>query len=147
MDERNRDDGTRGNSSDRLKEPRPVGGPFADGELDDETFWDKVRRGVVEGYQLAAEKTDVYARIASRRLSIVGITRRIERTYAEIGERVYTLLTQDPDANVSEDSYVKEWIGRVRAAEEELGRKEAEIEGIRRESRGVGPEKPEETKP
>ena len=146
MEERIRGEGSREEPGDGLREPCPRSRP-ADEDFEDETFWDKVRRGVVEGYQLAAEKTDIYARIASRRLGIVAITRRIERLYAEIGERVYGLLTQDPPGDVSGDSYIKDRIARVRAAEEELVRKEAEIEEIRAESRGPAARKPEETKP
>jgi hypothetical protein len=114
------------------KGPAPT--PPDDERDEDDTFWDKVRRGVVEGYQIAAEKTDVYARIASRRLSIVGIMRRIERYRGDIGERVYDMLGENPAANIAEDSRVKELIERIRAAEDDLGRKEAEIEEIRRES-------------
>jgi hypothetical protein len=126
--------------ADRAAPPSPGAG-----REEDETFWEKVRRGVIEGYQIAAEKTDTYARIAGRRLNIVGITRRIERYHADIGERVCDLLNENPEANLADDSLIKDLVGRVRSAEEELARKEAEIEEIRRESRAT-PEKGSEGK-
>ncbi|MFH1679498.1 MAG: hypothetical protein ABIH26_02495 [Candidatus Eisenbacteria bacterium] len=147
MDERKNDEARQDErSGERRRDappgPGPVGGA---GELDEDSFWGKVRRGVVEGYQIAAEKTDVYARIASRKLHVVGITRRVERYHAEIGERVYGLITRDPETKVSEDSVVKELVARIRKAEEELTLKEAEIEEIRQESRRGGAGRPEGT--
>ncbi|MBM3319764.1 MAG: hypothetical protein FJY73_03705 [Candidatus Eisenbacteria bacterium] len=141
MNDEKRDDATREGSDETPKGP-PPGARRTEprDEPEEGSFWEKVRRGVVEGYQIAAEKTDVYARIASRRLRVVGITRRIERFRAEIGERVYDLLTMNPEARISEDSFVKEMVERIRNAEEELTRVEAEIEEIRRESRGRGAE-------
>jgi uncharacterized protein (UPF0335 family) len=139
MNDEKRDDAMHEESAETPKEPPP--GTRRDeprDEFEEGSFWEKVRRGVVEGYQIAAEKTDVYARIASRRLRIVGITRRIERFHAEIGERVYDLLTGNPEARISEDSFVKDMVERIRRAEEDLTRVEAEIEEIRRESRGKG---------
>ncbi len=130
-------------ASEEKRGERPASG-FREDEGEDDTFWDKVRKGVVEGYQIAAEKTDIYARIASRRLNIVGITRKIERYRAEIGERVCAMLAENTEADIAGDSYVKDLVGRIRAAEEELCRKEAEIEEIRRESRGPSAKRPEE---
>lgn len=101
----------------------------------DHTLWDKVRRGVADGYQFAADKTDLYARIASRRVSILGINRKIDRSYTELGEKVYNLLAADESAPVASDPAVKELASRIRAGEEDLTRKEAEIEEIRHEYR------------
>jgi len=61
-------------------------------ERDEEGLWDKVRKGVVEGYQFAADKTDLYTKVGSRRLAIVGINRKIDRAYSDLGEKVYNLL-------------------------------------------------------
>ena len=107
-------------------------GPGPEG---DETLWKKVRKGVVDGYQYAADKTDVYARIAARRLAIVGINRKIDRAYSELGEKVYNLLAGDPKAELAADPAVQELAGRLRTAAEELTTKEAAIVDVRQGDR------------
>ncbi|MFH1278191.1 MAG: hypothetical protein ABIK65_07420 [Candidatus Eisenbacteria bacterium] len=102
---------------------------------EDPGLWDKVRRGAVEGYHFAADKTDLYARVASRRMSILGLNRKIDHAYAELGEKTYNLLAADENAAVAADTAVRELVGRIRASEEEMTLKEAEIEEIRQEYR------------
>lgn len=112
------------------------GRAYSEGAWDeDPTIWEKVRRGVVEGYHFAADKTDLYARVASRRMSILGLNRKIDRSYAELGEKTYNLLAADGNAPVAADPAVREIVGRIRGSEEEMTLKEAEIEEIRQEYR------------
>lgn len=100
----------------------------------DPNVWDKVRKGVVDSYHFAAEKTDMYSKIGNRRLHIVGINRRVDRAYSEMGERAYSLISGGKGAEIQEDASMKELVERIRLAEEELAGKEAEIEAIRVES-------------
>lgn len=112
--------------------PQPgtdTGVPFGE----DDTFWEKMRKGVVGGARFAADKTDLYTRVAGRRMSIVTINRKIDRSYTELGEKIYNLLTADAEAFVAGDPAVQELIGRIRTCEEDLTLKEAEIEQIRHE--------------
>ncbi|MBN1825332.1 MAG: hypothetical protein JW958_03630 [Candidatus Eisenbacteria bacterium] len=101
----------------------------------DKRFWGKVRKGVKEGYQYAAEKTDLYAKIGGRRLAIVGIHRKIDRAYTELGERVYALFAAGKGEGAAGDAEVKELVERIREAEADLASKESEIEEIRQEFR------------
>ena len=101
---------------------------------DDPNVWDKVRKGVVDGYHYAAEKTDMYSKIGNRRLHIVGINRKVDRAYSEMGERVYSLISGGRGVEILEDASIKELVERIRLADEELAHKEAEIEAIRVEA-------------
>ena len=102
---------------------------------EDDRFWKKVRKGVKEGVKYTAEKTDLYAKIGGRRLAIVGIHRKIDRAYTELGERVFALFASGKESGVVEDAEVKELVERIREAEADLARKESEIEEIRQEYR------------
>ncbi len=104
---------------------------------DDPTIWTKVRKGLAEGYHFAADKTDVYARIGKRRIAIIGINRNIERCFNELGEKVYNLLAAGGEGALADDLAVKELYGKIRALEEDLTAREAEIEQILQESRRV----------
>jgi len=112
------------------------GGEFPGHEADEEAgLWDKVRKGVVESYQFAADKTDLYTKVGSRRLAIVGINRKIDRAFSDLGEKVYNLMAASERADVAADPAVIEIVGRIRKLEGDLTGKEAEIEEIRQEFR------------
>ena len=117
-------------------EGRVEGGEAPGEEMGEEAgLWDKVRKGVVEGYQFAADKTDLYTKVGSRRLAIVGINRKIDRAYSDLGEKVYNLMAASDRADVAADPAVIEIVGRIRTLEGDLTGKEAEIEEIRQEFR------------
>lgn len=101
----------------------------------DETIWTKVRKGLKDGYSYAADKTDLYTRIGKRRLGIIGINRNIDRSFNELGEKVYNILAAGGDTKVEGDLAVGELFEKIRKLEGELTAKEAEIERILQESR------------
>lgn len=118
------------------KKDRPEDASWEEMEgAEDERFWKKVQKGVKGGVSFAAEKTDLYTKIGSRRIAIVGIHRRIDRAYTELGERVYALFSSGEEGGAAEDAEVKELVERIREAEADLAGKESEIEEIRQEFR------------
>lgn len=101
----------------------------------DPTLWSKVRKGLKESYVFAADKTDVYTRIGKRRLSIIGINRNIDRSFSELGEKVYNILAAGGGSTVESDLAVNELFEKIKAFEGELTAREAEIEHILQESK------------
>ncbi len=103
----------------------------------DPTLWNKVTKGLKDSYVYAADKTDVYTRIGKRRLSIIGINRNIDRTFNEMGEKVYNLLAAGGGSTVESDLAVNELFEKIKQYEGELTAKEAEIEQILQENRNA----------
>ena len=101
----------------------------------DSTLWDKVRKGLTEGYQYAADRTDLYTKIGKRRLTIIGINRNIERSFHELGEKVYNLIAGGTGKSLEEDLAVKELYEKIRSFEGDLTAQEAAIEMLLQESR------------
>jgi len=101
----------------------------------DPTLWTKVRDGLKEGYRYTADKTDIYARVGKRRLAIVGINRNIDRSYTELGEKVYNILAAEGGDAVEGDLAVNELFQKIKMLEGELTDKEADIEQILQENR------------
>ncbi len=98
-------------------------------------FWEKFRHGVTHSYHVAADKTDLYARVGKRRLKILSINRTIDRSFNELGEKTYNLIAAGSAGALEDDLAVGALIGRIKDLEGELTAQEAEIEKIHHESR------------
>ena len=95
-------------------------------------FWEGVKKSVKEGVSIAAEKTEEYTKIGKIKVEILGINRNIERTYTDLGKKVYALLTASKKTDVASDSKVKETITKISTLKKSLKAKEAEIEAIKK---------------
>jgi len=101
-----------------------------------ETLWDRVKKNLVDWYGTAYEKTDELARVGKKKIEITGVNRAIERHLSELGGRVYDMIVEQGKSGViAKDTRVKEIVEEVRGLEEELKKKEEEIEEIRAEKR------------
>jgi len=101
-----------------------------------ETLWDRVKKNLVDWYGTAYEKTDELARVGKKKIEITGVNRAIERHLSELGGRVYDMIVEQGKSGViAKDKRVKEIVEEVRGLEEELKKKEEEIEEIRAEKR------------
>lgn len=96
-----------------------------------DTLWNKVKSNLVEWYGSAYEKTDEIARISKKRIEIVGLNRSIEKHLAELGGRVYDILTGKGKKSIVRDKDVKNLVEKVKSLEKELKLKEKEIETIK----------------
>ena len=106
-----------------------------------ETLWDKIKGKVREGASAAVEKAEEIARISKAMLDIAGVKRNINRVFAQMGGRVYHLITTDQPGGISEDGEVVNLVERLKTLEQELKEKEEHLEQLRR---GVEePESPE----
>lgn len=98
------------------------------------SLWEEVKKNVVEIYSVTSDKTSEMAKVGSRRWDKFGISRDIERQFSELGNLVYTGL-QEGRQDILEDEAVAVLMARIGALEEELKRKEEEIERIKQEHR------------
>ena len=102
-----------------------------------DTLWEKVKKNLVELYGAAYDKTDELARIGKKKVEMAGINRTIEKHLAELGGRVYDLVTVEKRGGViARDERVKVIVEEITKLEEDLLVKEREIESIREEKRG-----------
>ncbi len=102
-----------------------------------DSLWDKVRKNLIEWYDVAYEKTDELARIGKKRIEMAGLNRTIERHLSELGGRVYELVEeQHREEGIAQDEKVLDLIEEIKQLEEQLKQKEQEIENIKRVKRG-----------
>jgi gas vesicle protein len=102
-----------------------------------DSLWDKVKKNLVEWYDVAYEKTDELARIGKKRIEMAGINRTIERHLSELGGRVYELVEeQHREEGIAQDGKVLDLIEEIKQLEEQLEQKEQEIGKIRKVKKG-----------
>ncbi|MBN2185328.1 MAG: hypothetical protein JW746_08375 [Candidatus Krumholzibacteriota bacterium] len=100
-----------------------------------EPLWDRVKKNLVDWYETAYDKTDELARIGKKKIEVAGVNRAIEKHLAELGGRVYDLVTEKGHKGnkTVEDEIVQKLVGEVKDFEDQLKAKEAEIESIKKE--------------
>ncbi len=94
------------------------------------SLWDQVKLNMTEWYAVAADKTGEMARVGVRKYDQFALSRQIERSFQELGSRVYELLGAGR-ADVAADGRTRELCVRIRGLEEQLAAKEQEIQVIR----------------
>ncbi len=99
-----------------------------------DTLWDKVRKNLVEWYDVAYEKTDELARVGKKKIEIAGVNRAIEKQLSELGGKVYDIMdSKKKNIVIREDKRVIELIKEIKKLEKQLHQKEKEIEAIKKE--------------
>jgi hypothetical protein len=87
------------------------------------TLWERVKSGLT----VAAREAEDLTRIGRLRLEMLTTQRTIDRTFSELGGRVYDLLTGESKKSIPADKKIKELIERIGQLERELVEKEREL--------------------
>jgi len=98
-----------------------------------DTLWNRVKKNLVDWYEMAYDKTDEMARIGKKKVEITGLNRSIEKHFAEMGGRVYDLIVEQGHRGnrTADDDVVQRLIAEVKELESRLRQKEEEIESIK----------------
>lgn len=98
-----------------------------------DTLWNRVKKNLVDWYEMAYDKTDEMARIGKKKVEITGLNRSIEKHFAEMGGRVYDLIVEQGHRGnrTADDDVVQRLIAEVKELESRLQQKEEEIESIK----------------
>lgn len=96
-----------------------------------DSSWDRLKRQLQDFYQTAADRTDELARVGARRIDVLSLRRQLSREMIALGSRVYEMIHKEGTANVSEDPEVGRRIAAANDLEQEIVRRENEIDEIR----------------
>lgn len=98
-----------------------------------ESLWDRVRKNLIDWYEVAYEKTDEIARIGKKKIEMSGINRTIEKQLSELGGRVFDLIAVEKvGGKIAQDKKVKALMVELKKLEKDLQAKEKEIESIKK---------------
>lgn len=93
---------------------------------------DRVRTNLREWYALAADRTGEVAKISIRRYDKFGLSREIERQFAELGSVTYHAIEEGRCAGL-DDPAVRALVTRIKDLAGDLETKDREIEEFRRQ--------------
>jgi len=98
-----------------------------------DTLWNRVKKNLVDWYEMAYDKTDEMARIGKKKVEITGLNRSIEKHFSEMGGRVYDLIVEQGHRGnrTADDDVVQRLIAEVKELESRLRQKEEEIGSIK----------------
>lgn len=99
--------------------------------MDTENVWGKIRKTVVDGVTIAAEKTEEYTRMGKAKLDVLTVKRNITKLQTDLGAHIYQAVQEGKSEGVFESEAVKGMISGLRGLETELGQKEAVYQDFR----------------
>jgi hypothetical protein len=95
------------------------------------TIWEKIKKGVSEGYQSVSDKTEEMTRIGRLKLEILAIKRDIEKDFIELGGRFYQAVDNKKQKDILTDQQVMELVKKIKKSEDKLKSLEEKIIQIR----------------
>jgi len=69
--------------------------------MEEISFWDQLRKNVLQGIKVAADRTDEIARVGKLKLDIFNLKRQLTHEYSELGKELINYLDSVPkDGNL-----------------------------------------------
>lgn len=85
-----------------------------------DNMWEKLKKGIREGAVLSMEKIEEYTKLGKLKVEEMAAKRKIERNFADIGERVFDLIEDGKNTEISQDLSIKKAVENVVSLREEL---------------------------
>ncbi|MBN1604512.1 MAG: hypothetical protein JW915_23080 [Chitinispirillaceae bacterium] len=95
-----------------------------------DTVWEKIKKGLRDGASVSMEKIEEFSKIGKLKIEEVAAKRKIERNYADIGERVFDMIEEGKSSDLGNDLSVKKSVENIVALREELSSIDAKIKEI-----------------
>lgn len=96
-----------------------------------ETTWEKIKKGMSEGFQNLSAKTGEMTQIGRLKIEIIAVKRDIEKAFIELGGRVYHNLEEKHEDDILSDHRIKKLVKDIKALELRLRTLEEKIEQVR----------------
>ncbi|MGE5670742.1 MAG: hypothetical protein ACM31E_04805 [Fibrobacterota bacterium] len=90
-------------------------------EVQMDTMWDTVKKGLRDGAAVSVEKIEEYTKIGKLKIEELSAKRKIERTFMDLGERTFDLIDNGKDGTaIVADLTIQKAIENVKKLREEL---------------------------
>ena len=94
-------------------------------------LWDDIAKTLRESVDTVVEKTEELTKIGKIKIDILNIKRNVQKNFAELGGRVYNLITTEKETAISADKEANEIIACIKILEKELDDKKSELERVK----------------
>jgi hypothetical protein len=91
-----------------------------EGKVDIDQVWERIKKSVREGATMSMEKIEEYTKIGKLKIEEIAAKKKVERNFADIGERSFELIDAGNGNDVSNDLAVKKSIENIRSLRQEL---------------------------
>jgi hypothetical protein len=78
--------------------------------MEETSFWDQLKKNVLQGIKVAADRTDEIARIGKLKLDLFNLKRQLTHEYGDLGKELVRLIDSSPKDG--EMGQVKEFLDR-----------------------------------
>jgi len=96
------------------------------------TLFEKIRKGIIDGFHAASDITSEYTKIGRTKIDILGVKKEIEEKMLELGGRVYDVMTRaGSNLNLENEEKINDLIKEIKNLEIELKKYEEKLEQIR----------------
>ncbi len=88
--------------------------------MEADNVWEKIKRSLKDGASMSVEKIEEYTKVGKLKVEEMAAKRKIERNFVDIGERVYDLVDEGRNSEVSEDIVINKAVENVKELRAEL---------------------------
>lgn len=99
--------------------------------METENVWERIRKTVVDGVTIAAEKTEEYTRLGKAKLDVLAVKRKITKLQTDLGAHIYQAVNEGRTDGVFDSEAVKGMVNELRGLETELGQKDVVYQDLR----------------
>lgn len=107
---------------------------------------DELAKNIRTGISSVAAKTEELTKIGKIKVEILGIKRNIEKSFTELGGKVYHLIVEEKDSQVVSNAEIKKIIDQIKDLEKQLRTKNQELEQVKVKKTTEESSKPKSTK-
>jgi len=94
------------------------------------SFWQSVKSTIKDGVHTVSEKTEELTKIGRIKIEIIAVKRDIEKSFTEIGGRVYDILKEKKKITVAKDKEINNLVEQVEKYEEKLHKLKSDMDRI-----------------
>ena len=98
------------------------------------TFWDDIKTALHSGATIIADKSEEYLAYTMIKKEIFTLNHQQRKLYAELGQKTYTIITKNKDAQVASNLKVKELIQKIKKVQSDLKNQEKQLQQLKKES-------------
>ncbi len=100
-----------------------------------ENLWGKIRKSVLNGVTVAAEKTEEYTKLGKAKFNILAVKRKISKQFAELGGIMYDAIKEKKAEDALKSPEVVNLINSLQELEKDITEKEGALEEQKKKSK------------
>lgn len=99
--------------------------------MEKENVWGKIRKSVVDGVTIAAEKTEEYTRLGKAKLDVLAVKRKITKKQTDLGALIYEAVKEGRSDGVMDSDPIRNMVVEMGILDNEMAEKERVYHDLR----------------